>query len=241
MCIYRLPKGKSIIRPGSACPGCNHLIAWYDNIPVLSFVLLKGKCRNCKAKISMRYPLVEGLTGVLFGALAYKFPFHPVLFVYLFFTLSLIIVSFIDLDTFLISDAIVIPAICIGLVCSVAVRGIFGSMGRLHSLLYSFEGILLGGLVLVFLALLGTFMLKKDAMGGGDIKLLAMIGAFLGWKSIFISLFFASLIGTAITLVLVSLKIRKIHDYIPFGPYLALGAIIAMFWKGYTFLGFFIP
>ncbi|MCM8830529.1 MAG: prepilin peptidase [Candidatus Omnitrophica bacterium] len=238
--IYRLPKGKSIVRPGSQCPSCGKNIPWYDNIPILSFLLLKGRCRFCKVKISSRYFVVELITGLLFLGLYLKFGLTVQLLIYIFFTLCLLIMGFIDIDTYLISDVIVLPGIAIGFLCSIFFPQMHYDMTRSGSIWYSFIGILVGSGILIFLAMIGRLLFKKEAMGGGDIKLLSMIGAFSGWKSVFITIFFASLLGTLISLTLIGLKKKKIDDYVPFGPYLGLGAIIAIFYKGLLFLGFFI-
>lgn len=238
--IYRLPKGKSIVTPGSQCPSCGKNILWYDNIPLLSYLLLKGRCRFCKAKISYRYFVVELITGLLFLFLYLKFRFTINLLIYIFFTFCLLIMGFIDIDTYLISDVIVLPGIVIGFLLSIFFPQMHYDMARIGSVLYSFTGILVGCGILIFLAMIGKLLFKKDAMGGGDIKLLAMIGAFLGWKCVFITIFFASLLGTLISLTLIGLKKKRMEDYVPFGPYLGLGAIISLFYKGLTFLGFFI-
>ena len=240
VCIYRLPKSQSIIWPGSYCPECKKPIKWYDNIPIISYFILKGKCRNCKKPISPRYPLVEFLTGLLFYLAYWKFGFNFSLFIHLILILSLIIISGIDFQTFLIPDIIVIPGIILGILFSFIYPKMFG-MERINSFLYSLKGAACGAAILFFLGFLGKIIAKKEAMGGGDIKLLAMIGSFLGLKSVFITLLFASLIGTLITLILVLMGKKKIEDYIPFGPYLSVGAIVSIFWKSYTFLGFYIP
>ncbi len=241
VCIYRLPKGKSIVKPGSYCPYCKKEILWYDNIPLLSYIILKGKCRNCGKKISPRYFIVELLTGILFFLIYKNFGLNSSFFIYSLFVLSLIIISFIDIETFLISDIIVIPGIFLGLIFSFFFPNIQLLEGKnLEGLFYSLEGLLLGGGILLFFAFLGKLAFKKDAMGGGDIKLLGMIGSFLGWKCVFLSLFFGSLIGTIISLSLIALKKKKVDEYIPFGPYLGIGAVISLFLKGHTFLGFFI-
>ncbi|MFN4226771.1 MAG: prepilin peptidase [Candidatus Ratteibacteria bacterium] len=236
VCIYRLPKGKSIIYPGSFCPHCNKPIKWYDNIPVLSYIFLKGKCRNCQKTISPRYPAVELLTGILFLLIFKKFGLSVSTLIYIFLTLCLIIISFIDIDTFLISDVIVIPGIFIGLLISFLFPQIH-NMDRINGFLYSFTGTILGGGILIFLGIIGKILFKKDAMGGGDVKLLGMIGAFLGWKSVFLTLFFGSLFGTLISLILILLGKKKIEDLVPFGPYLAIGAFISIFFKNNYFLG----
>jgi len=239
VCIYRLPKGKSIVFPSSFCPNCNKIIKWYDNVPLLSYLILKGKCRYCKKPISIRYFIVELLTGILFFSVYKKFGISVSTFIYNLLVLSLIIVGFIDIDTFLISDVIVIPGIFAGLLFSVFFPKIH-DMERIESFLYSFIGIITGGGILIFLGFIGKLLFKKDAMGGGDVKLLGMIGAFLGWKSVFLTLFFGSLFGTLISLILILLKKKKIEDYVPFGPYLAIGAVISIFLKESYFLGFLI-
>ncbi|MCM8820731.1 MAG: prepilin peptidase [Candidatus Omnitrophica bacterium] len=228
------------MRPGSQCPSCGKNILWYDNIPLLSFLLLKGRCRFCKAKISYRYFVVELITGLLFLGLYFKFGMTIQLLIYIFFTLCLLIMGFIDIDTYLISDVIVLPGIVIGFLCAIFFPEMHYDMTRVGSIWYSFTGILVGSGILIFLAMIGRLLFKKEAMGGGDIKLLAMIGAFLGWKCVFITIFFASLLGTLISLTLIGLKRKKMEDYVPFGPYLGLAAIISVFYKGFLFLGFFI-
>jgi len=239
--IYRLPKGKSIVYPGSSCPTCNRPIAWFDNIPLISWLLLQGKCRHCKKPISSRYFVVELITGVLFLAAYIKFGPTLACLGYLILILSLIVMSFIDIDTFLISDCIVLPGIAVGLIFAAVSPGMFQDMGRMEGFVYSLIGMVVGGGTLFLIGVLGKIMYKKDAMGGGDVKLLAMIGAFLGWKSVLLTVFFSSLVGSLISLTLIYMKKKKMDDYIPFGPYLALGAIIALFWKGFLFMGFLIP
>ena len=239
VCIYRLPQGKSIFFPGSFCPNCSKGIKWYDNIPLLSYIILKGKCRYCKKPISFRYFIVELLTGILFTLTYKKFGISSSFFIYNLLIISLIIVSFIDIDTFLIPDVIVIPGIFLGLIFSFIFSEIH-DMERIESILYSFLGIIFGGGILIFLGFIGKFLFKKEAMGGGDVKLLGMIGSFLGWKSVFLTLFFGSLFGTLISLILILLKRKKLDEYVPFGPYLAIGAIISIFIKKSYFLGFLI-
>ncbi|MCK9265650.1 prepilin peptidase [bacterium] len=238
--ILRLPKGKSLINPGSSCVKCGKSIKFYDNIPLLSFLILKGKCRFCGEKISARYFLVELLSGILFLLIFNKFGLSPAFFIYTLFVYSLLIVGFIDIDTFLISDVFVLPLVVLGPILSFLFPSMHTGLSNIQSLLYSVFGILLGGGLLIFLSLFGKFLFKKEAMGGGDVKLLAMIGAFLGWKSVFLTLFFASLLGTIISLFLIVTKKKTVEDYVPFGPYLGIGAIISLFYKGLTFMGFLI-
>ncbi len=238
--IYRLPKGKSIVKPGSRCTSCGKDILWYDNIPLVSYLLLRGKCRFCKKQFSARYFLVELLTGLLFLFIYMKFGLGVNFLVYVLFAFCMLLMGFIDIDTYLISDVIVLPGIVLGLAFSAAFPGMHYGLTRGEGVLYSLTGILLGGGILLFLGMVGKLLFRKDAMGGGDVKLLAMIGAFLGWKSVFMTVFFASLFGSIISLTLIALKKKTMEDYVPFGPYLGLGAVISMFYKGLLFLGFLI-
>jgi len=238
--IYRLPKGKSIVRPGSQCPSCGKDILWYDNIPLISYILLRGRCRFCKKHISARYFLIELVTGILFLLIYLKFGMGVSFFIYTLFAFSLLIMGFIDIDTYLISDVIVLPGIVLGLAFSTVFPQMHYELSRGGSILYSLTGGLLGAGLLILLGMVGKLLFRKEAMGGGDVKLLAMIGVFLGWKSVFMTIFFASLLGTVISLTLIALKKKTMEDYVPFGPYLGLGAVISMFYKGMIFLGFFI-
>ncbi|MBN1445015.1 MAG: prepilin peptidase [Candidatus Omnitrophica bacterium] len=238
--IYRLPKGKSIVRPGSQCPSCGKNILWHDNIPLLSFLLLRGKCRFCKKKISPRYFLAELISGLIFLLVYLKFGLTANFYIYALFAFCMLIMGFIDIDTYLISDVIVLPGIVLGLAFSSFFPQMHYGMARAESVLYSLTGIILGGGLLLFLGMVGKLLFRKEAMGGGDVKLLAMVGAFLGWKCVFITIFFASLLGTVISLTLIALKKKTMEDYVPFGPYLGLGAVISMFYKHILFLGFLI-
>lgn len=238
--IYRLPKGKSLVKPGSQCTACEKSISWYDNIPLLSFLLLKGKCRFCKAPISSRYFIVELISGLLFLGTYMKFGLNLNFFIYTLFVFSMLIIGFIDIDTYLISDVIVLPGVLLGLILSILFPQMHYNLTRGGGLIYSLTGIILGGGLLLFLGMVGKLLFKKEAMGGGDVKLLAMIGAFLGWKSVFMTIFFASLLGSIISLTMIALKKKTIEDYVPFGPYLGLGAVISLFYKGMIFLGFLI-
>jgi leader peptidase (prepilin peptidase)/N-methyltransferase len=248
VCIYRLPRKKSIVAPSSFCPKCRKPLLWYDNIPILSYLILGGKCRFCGKTINIRYLVVELLMG-LFSALLYEKLLAQGLvctfIAYFIFILAVVITSGIDWETFLIPDVIVIPGILFGIVAATVCPNFFFfstfEQGPMPRFIYSLGGAIGGAVVIGLLALLGRVVWKKDAMGGGDIKLLAMIGAFLGWKSIFLAIFFGSLIGTVFSIALIAFKKKKWEDYVPFGPYLSLGAIIALFWKGCSFLGMYIP
>ena len=224
VCIYRLPEKKSIISPGSHCPHCHTPIKWYDNIPLLSFALLKGRCRYCQKPISGQYPLVEFITGLFTFFIYFDYGFSLTGIIYLFFIYALIVISFIDLKWQIIPDVISVP-------------GIFGGLMASFCLPYlSFKdsvcGALLGGGFLFIVAYGYYFIRKKEGMGGGDIKLLAMIGAFLGWRAIPFVLFSASVTGSIIGILWILFQGKDRNFPIPFGPFLALGAIWVIFFPG---------
>jgi leader peptidase (prepilin peptidase) / N-methyltransferase len=221
VCIHRIPAGQSIAFPPSNCPHCSAAIRPWDNIPIVSYVLLRGRCRQCKEPISIRYPLVEALTGAA-GVATYLF-FGPTPQALLFFAFlcALIVITFIDLDHQIIPDVISLPGILIGLTAAF----LPGAPDWLESLL----GIVIGGGVLWAIAE-GYFRLTgREGMGGGDVKLLAMIGAFLGWQAIPVTLMVASLSGTLLGLALMLRRGEGRQMAIPFGPFLAAGAVVALF------------
>jgi leader peptidase (prepilin peptidase)/N-methyltransferase len=221
VCICRMPKGESVVFPPSHCPRCDYRIRWYDNIPLVSYLVLRGNCRGCGMHISIQYPLVELLNGLLSLALFLRFgPTLPFLVLFLFCS-ALVVITFIDLEHQIIPDEISLSGIVIGFIFSFFLQG--------HSWLNSLLGILLGGGSLLLVAYCYQWLTGKEGMGGGDIKLLAMMGAFLGWKSILFIIFASSLIGSVvgITIMLVQKKDSKLA--IPFGPYLAFGAVLYIF------------
>jgi leader peptidase (prepilin peptidase)/N-methyltransferase len=222
VCICRLPRDESVVSPPSHCPQCDYLIRWYDNIPLLSYLLLRGRCRGCGARISIQYPLVELLNGLLTLALFLRFGPTLAFLVLFLFCSALVVITFIDLEHQIIPDEISLPGIVIGFICSFFLPG--------HSWLNSLLGILLGGGSLLLVAYAYQWLTGKEGMGGGDIKLLAMMGAFLGWKSILFIVFASSLVGSVIgiTMMLVQKKDSKLA--IPFGPYLAFGAVLYIFY-----------
>jgi leader peptidase (prepilin peptidase) / N-methyltransferase len=239
VCIYRLPRSLSIVKPGSYCPNCRKPIKWFDNIPFFGYLVLRGRCRNCRKKISPRYVLVELLTASLFLALYFRFGLTASFFVFSLFILGLMLVTFIDWEHYLIPDLVVYPGIVLGLLFNFLFPQMAFSASPFFALKEAVIGVLVGGGSLYLIALIGQFLLKKEAMGLGDVKLLAMIGAFLGWKSVLVAIFFGSLIGSVISLLLIFIGLKKRTDYIPFGPYLSLGAVIALFYKGSVFLGYY--
>ena len=222
---------ESIVFPGSHCPRCQTPIKPWDNVPIVSFLLLRGKCRACQAKISWRYPFVELLTALLFAAVVHQFGLTPATLAYLGFVLALLAISFIDFDHLIIPDEITLPGIVIGLIASFWLP--------LPATFTHWDGALLGALVggglIALVGYVGRWVFKKEAMGGGDVKLMAMIGAFLGWQMVFLTMFFASTVGAVIGIIM---KFKSGNEYIPFGPFLSLGAIIALFF-GQQFLGWY--
>jgi leader peptidase (prepilin peptidase)/N-methyltransferase len=221
VCIYRLPESKSIVRPRSMCPSCGALIRFYDNIPVLSYIVLRGKCRHCSAPIALRYPIVELISGVFALGVYLKFGIRLEALIYYAFIAALLVITFIDIDHQIIPDVVTLPGIPIFFAAGFALP----RMTLAESLL----GILVGGGSLFLVAWLYHLLTKKEGMGGGDIKLLAMIGAVIGWKGVLFTIFLASAVGTLAGL-LVMLKTRKSMKLaVPFGPFLAIGGITYLF------------
>jgi leader peptidase (prepilin peptidase)/N-methyltransferase len=222
VCIYRLPKEESIIWPRSHCPACKKTIRFYDNIPLISYLLLRGRCRYCKGPISIQYPLVEGVTALSSLFLFMKFgPSLSYLF-YFAFVAALIAITVIDLHHQIIPDGISLPGIGVGLLASLVIPQI--------TFFNSLMGILLGGGSLFLVATLYEWIFKREGMGGGDVKLLAMVGAFLGWKPVIVTILLSSLIGSITGILIMILKGRDFKYAIPFGPFLSLGAVIALFY-----------
>jgi leader peptidase (prepilin peptidase) / N-methyltransferase len=234
VCIYRMPRGLSIIWPSSRCPFCNSPIRPYDNIPVISFLILRGKCRDCGGRISFRYPAVEMMNALLYVAAVWRYGigWHiPFLFL---FCSAMIVIAFIDLDFQIIPDAITLPGIPVGVIA-----GAFffpdpfarsGPTGFVNSLI----GLLSGGGLFYAIA-----VLSRGGMGGGDIKMMAMVGAFAGWKSILLTTFAGSLLGSIVGIFLMAFRGKGRKTRVPFGPFLALGALITLFF-GREILGLYM-
>ena len=231
VCIYRLPEQQSIAKPLSQCPHCHHPIRFYDNIPLISYLILKGKCRDCGEKISWRYPLVELITAILALLLFAKFYLTLNFLVFFIFTAVLIVITFIDLDHQIIPDLLTLPGIPIFFLLAVFVVGVPWMDAAI--------GLLIGGGVLFAIALGYEVITKREGMGGGDIKLLAMIGGFLGWKSLIFVLLFSSLLGAVIGIALVLIKKEDMKYAVPFGPFLSAAAVAYLFW-GDAFMQFLI-
>ncbi len=239
VCIHRMPLGESIVWPHSHCPKCKKKIPTYDNIPFLSYIALKGKCRFCKESISLRYPLVELLTALMFLVVFNRYGLSYDFFIFILFVCGLIIATFVDIQHRIIPDEISVGGLIVGFILS-SIKGFNLSPITYHlsPMINSFLGIIIGGGVIYLTGALFDLvyfkLLKRppiqgetESMGGGDVKLLAMIGAFLGWQKVifvfFLAPFFGAVVGT------INLLAKKDHT-IPYGPFLSFAAIFSIFW-----------
>jgi leader peptidase (prepilin peptidase) / N-methyltransferase len=235
VCIHRLPAGESIVAPGSRCNQCRTPIRWYDNIPLVSYPVLGGRCRDCGAPISSRYWIVELLTGLISLTLFLRFGPTAAYAGYLYFAGALLAITYIDLDHQIIPDVITLPGIVIGLLLA----AVTANGDVLSSLERSALGALLGGGILWTVAWSYHAATGREGMGGGDVKLLAMIGAFLGWQAVLLTLLLASFIGSAIGIATMVARGADTKLAIPFGPFLSLGALVALF-CGQTIVSWYI-
>lgn len=231
VCIFRIPEHHSIVKPPSRCPGCLNPIRFYDNIPLISFFILRGKCRDCGAKISLRYPLVELITALLSLLLFAKFSLSLNFLVFFIFTAVLIIITFIDLDHQIIPDVLTLPGIPLFFLAGIFVVKI--------PWLEALIGLLIGGGVLFVIAFVYELISKREGMGGGDIKLLAMIGGFLGWKSLIFILLCSSFLGAIVGIAVMIIKKQDMKYAVPFGPFLSIAAVAYLFW-GEMFMRFLL-
>ena len=222
--ITRLPaENESIVFPASRCPKCLKPIKWHDNIPIVSFILLKKKCRNCEAQISWQYPIVEFTMALLSLALLFKFGFTYALPIYFVFTAALLVIIVIDFYHKIIPDIISLPGIVIGFACSFINPVITWQQSGI--------GLLIGGGVLYAVAAGYYLFTKREGMGGGDIKLLAMIGAFLGWQSLPFVVFGSSILGALVGIGAMAKQKKGGKTMIPYGPFLSIAALLYMFYR----------
>ena len=222
VCIRRIPAGESLVFPASHCPKCNHSIRFYDNIPIISFLLLRGRCRNCRESISLQYPLVELLTAIMALLLFWKFGLTLKFLFSFLFACILIIITFIDLEHQIIPDVLTLPGIPVFFLAAVLAMGV--------SPLEAVLGVLIGGGILYAIAFGYELITKREGMGGGDIKLLAMLGAFFGWKSLFFILLVSSFLGAIVGISVMLIKGKDMKYAVPFGPFLSLAALACIFW-----------
>ncbi|EKD34364.1 MAG: hypothetical protein ACD_75C02371G0004 [uncultured bacterium] len=222
--ILRLPDpSQSIVFPASHCPGCSALLSWYDNIPILSYAMLRGKCRHCRGAISIQYPLVELMMTLLSVTLMYRFQLSLAAGGYFIFCAALLVIIFIDIQHQIIPDVISLPGIAIGF--------LFSLISDTVTWQSSLIGLLVGGGVLYAVAFLYALLRKMDGMGGGDIKLLAMIGAWLGWQSLPFIILASSTTGSIAGLIAMRSQKKGGQTRIPFGPFLSLAALVYTFFS----------
>ena len=240
VCVYRMPRDESVVKPRSKCPKCDKPIVWYDNIPMLSWLILGAKCRNCDQPISWQYPLVEAITGTLFLCVFLRFGMVIATPIYMLLAAGLVLVTFVDLSDWTIPNEVTIPGIFIGIGCSVVGMFYPESGLRVVSPLDAIGAGALGGGILYALDKISLLLLKKRGMGFGDVKLLAMLGTFIGWQSVLLNIVVASVLGSivGITMIVMQRGKQTIKDddsqemtghYLPFGPYLVVGGLIVLF------------
>ncbi len=228
--IYRVPRGKSIVWPNSYCPHCKHSINLMDNVPLISFLLLKGRCRQCKQRIPLRYFIVELLTAMSGVILLFYFPDLARFFVYWLFTCILIVIASIDIERQLVPHVFTLPGILAGLLLSAFFLG-DNARFSLSALGNSFLGMLAGGVSIYLMGSIGEKLFREKAqkaggaVGGGDITLMAMIGAFLGWKRVLLTFFIAPVLGSVVGLYVL---FKKKQEIIPYAPFLSLSAFISL-------------
>ncbi|MDD4873223.1 MAG: prepilin peptidase [Kiritimatiellae bacterium] len=258
VCIYRIPRELSVVKPRSFCPNCNTPIPWYNNIPLFTYLFLRGKSKCCDREISFRYFLVEAITAVLFLLVWLKFDLLPgsralglvpitdwrLVPVYWLVVSGLILGTFVDFEHLIIPDRVTLGGIVSGIILSFALPSLHLEDSHIISLLYALLGTLVGGGMLWGLAIFGKMLFHKDAMGFGDVKLLGALGAFLGTKAVFFNVLISSLIGSIAGVSLILAKKQTMQSRIPYGPYIAFAAIIWILW-GTTiwdaYINMFIP
>jgi leader peptidase (prepilin peptidase)/N-methyltransferase len=244
VCIYRIPRDESVVHPGSHCPHCNQAIPWHLNIPVLSYLVLRGRCRFCAGAISPRYMLVEALVAVLFWIVWIKFAFSGTqpLFgltpltaaglvpAYWLFVAGLVLGTFVDFEHLIIPDRVTLGGIVVGLIASALLPALHGQVTLLGGLLQSAIGLAVGWGLLWGVSALGRLIFRKDAMGFGDVKLMGAIGACLGWRAVLFTIFVSSFAGSLAGIGMILARKKQLQSRIPYGPYIALAALLWMFW-----------
>jgi len=226
VCIVRMPEEMSVITPRSRCPRCGHPIPWYDNIPILSYIVLGGQCRFCAERISPQYLIIEILTGYLFVEFFVLFGTTVLYVAYLYLACSLLVATLVDIKFQIIPDEINYIGMAVGLVLSAAFPALHQETLWYKGLTYAFLGLLVGGGSIYAIGIFGNIVFRKESMGGGDVKLMAMIGAFLGWKFVLLTFFIAPFLGSVMGLYI---KFVKKGEIIPYGPFLSAAAFVALF------------
>lgn len=258
VCIVRLPRGRSVVTPPSNCPRCRDRIKWYDNVPVLSFLILRGRCRSCGQPISWRYPAVEVMNGLVYLWIYMTFGMSgdardiAETALIMLFSSALIVITFIDLDHQIIPDVITLPGILVGLTLAPFCMTPLGDMlpfrleqflpvhaDYLRAFLNSLIGIVMGGAPLWGIGWAWEKLRNVEAMGGGDIKLMGMVGSFIGWKGALLTIMLGALTGSLVGGTLILLKRHQADKVIPFGPFLAVGAAVSLFY-GYDIISWYL-
>ena len=222
--IYRLPRGLSLVAPRSYCPVCGKPIKFYDNVPLISYLLLRGRCRECGARISWRYPFVEGITALCLALLFLKYGLSIKWIMYSVLTLFLIPISFIDAERGLILNKLTIPCFIFGIFLVLIFQ-----IEMWKSFLF---GALAGGGIMLAIAIAGKLLFKKESLGMGDVKLLVIIGTYVGFPHVLISLFFGTLVAAIFILWGIIFKRLRFGNTIPFGPFIAIGTLVYLVWGG---------
>lgn len=249
VCIYRLPREESIVYPGSHCTSCKKSISFYHNIPILSYIFLGGRCSHCNSKISFGYPLVEILSGLLFVATLWKFGMILDTLFYLLFISELIVITFVDLKHMIIPNVITYPGILVGILYNALTTNWQNSLELVSNFSFGFQnffellnevpildslfGVILGGGILLLIAYTYEIIRKRQGMGMGDVKLLALIGAFLGWQGVFFVIFLSSILGSIVGLSIIITRKGDLKYALSFGPFLSIAAIIYIFTGGF--------
>ena len=226
VCIYRIPAELSVVKPRSRCPKCMTDLAWKDNIPIFGWIFLGGKCRYCKAPISPRYPSIELLTAILFTLVWLVYPYQWVAVPYMVMVFGLILGSMVDFDEMWLPDRCTIGGMIIGPIFSFLIPAMHGAESNMDGLIQSLIGLAVGFGSLWSVGSFGKMILKKDAMGFGDVKLMGALGAFLGWESIIFIVFVSSLLGAVVGVSFIAIGKKEWQSKIPFGPYISLAAIL---------------
>lgn len=239
VCIWRIPRGESVVRPRSRCPSCGKLIPWYRNIPVLSWLALRGRCADCGASISPRYLLLELLTAALFAAVAARFYADPAAMLLAWvMVFGLELGTFIDIDWYILPDRVTVGGIVLGLAASALMPRIHGAAAWHDGLLVSAIGFAFGFGLLWLVSWLGAKAFKKEALGFGDVKLMGAVGAFFGWQGVLGVLFLSAATGSIAGLALIAAGRRGLQGRIPYGPFIALASLAWLFagpqlWNAY--------
>jgi leader peptidase (prepilin peptidase)/N-methyltransferase len=228
--IYRLPEGESLMHPGSHCPECGKSIRWYDNIPIISYIILNGKCRDCGASIPVRYLVVESITAFVYLYSYIHFGISLELLTFLIFVTLLIPISFIDFRVMLIPDSLSISGIIIGLILALF-------RGRI---LICTIGAITGAVYILIIIYLGKAIYKKDVMGFGDVKLAGLIGAFIGWSNFLLTILISSFLGSIYGIIQIRKGKSSMKSLIPYGPFLAIGGFITFLFGRWIIIRFFL-